>query len=75
MKAKVTTPPVPKFTPVTLEITFESQEEVDTFYKVINIAPYYMGKLLKRVGGPTINTSVWDTINYKLYNVIKEYKK
>ena len=39
MKATSETPPAPKFNPVKISITFESQQELDTFGALFNYSP------------------------------------
>ena len=57
MKAELIPPPAPKYQPVTLQITFESQPELDRFYHVVNHPAAYAylgdtGRELSRLIGP-----------------------
>ena len=59
----------PKFTPVKLEITFTSQEELDCFKSIIgNISPVNMKNAITDNERKDFNSSLWGEMSIDIYN-------
>jgi len=69
MKVKPITQPT-KFTPVTVEITFESQDEINSLWNRLNISNEgYEGEFSNKI----INTIYEDDLNLELFTLLSRY--
>jgi len=70
MKVKPITPPT-KFTPITVEVTFESQDEINSLWNRLRITNEYFGD---EFSNEIIDVGYEDNLNTGLFALLNTYR-
>lgn len=74
MKAELITKK--EFQPVTIQLTFEKQEEVNAMYAITNASSLLVWNAVLDCGADMgMNSDIWNEVAAKIFNIIENLKK